>query len=579
MPTPQEFKDRILTKYPNGVTSEGVKYADLDPNDLTRRMVSKFPDGVTNDGIRYSDFLTNKAVTPPQITKTQVSNEQFKPTFQAAEDETGLSATLKVLGNVPGSGIGFVKNLARSMNPVEIMKNLQEIPKEIKALVGEAGGSKQALKYALSPKTALSTLREGLLPMALQGRGIDETRLAIQNDPVGQIAPILLGGRGVAGKLGKGAAFDTAVTKAASPVTKLGAKATAGLAQKLEKTNLRLTPTQKTNLAPKLPEITKYLAEKKIIGGPETRYNKIDSIYDSTEAILDNWLKTNNTAKGVSVSRNALIAELQKAKKTLMKDSSDAPLIDRQINSTIANLKLQYRNDKIPISRLNDLKRSTYKNAYNKGGDKVLDDVEFSTADVYKTAIEKATKGLELNGKSIAEFNKEYGTVIQARKLLKIAQGRNQLGALGRLFAGIAGYSVGGAIGGPVGGAAGVFLGEMAAKNIAGTGARSLLGAGLQTASKFRSPELTKPGAFLTKDRQFKAGLSLEKIAPEDLAIMSDFTDYVAGSYKPGTKLGQKLELDAAMIAERLGIREFKSTQALANAFGKVLESSKFKRP
>lgn len=578
MPTPQEFKDRILSKYPNGVTSEGVKYTDLDANDLARRMVSKFPDGMTSDGIRYSDFLTNKAVVQPQLTKTQISNEQFKPTFQASDNETGISATLKVLGNLPGSGIGFVKNLARSMNPIEIMKNIQEIPNEVRSLIGEAGGTKQALKYALSPKTALETLREGVLPVAFQGRGVDETRLAIQNDPVGQIAPILLGGRGLAGKVGKGVAFDTAVSKVAQPITTLGSKSTAGLAQALEKTNLRLTPTQKTNLAPKLPAITKYLAEKKIIGGPETRFNKIDSIYDSTEAILDNWLKTNNTAKGTFVSRNALISELQKVKKTLMKDSSDAPLIDRQINSTITNLRNQYRNDKIPISRLNDLKRSTYKNAYNKGGDKILDDVEFSTGDVYKTAIEKATKGLELNGKSIAEFNKEYGTLIQARKLLKIAQGRNQLGAMGRLLSGIAGYSIGNALGGPIGGAAGVFGGEILAKNIAGTGARSVVGAGLQTLSKLGSPELTKPGAFLTKNRQFKAGLSLEKITSEDLATMSDFTDYVAGSYKPGSKVGQALELEAALIAERLGIREFKSTQALANAFGKVLESSKFKK-
>ena len=62
-------------------------------------------------------------------------------------------------------------------------------------------------------------------------------------------------------------------------------------------------------------------------------------------------------------------------------------------------LKTNYR-EKIPLSRLNPLKRSTYQNAYNQAGDKVIDDVEFYIGDLFKTAIEKATKGLKITGKS-----------------------------------------------------------------------------------------------------------------------------------------------------------------------------------
>lgn len=57
MPTPQDFKNRILQRYPDGVASDGKKYSEMDPVDLTTRMTKKFPDGVTSDGIKYTDFL------------------------------------------------------------------------------------------------------------------------------------------------------------------------------------------------------------------------------------------------------------------------------------------------------------------------------------------------------------------------------------------------------------------------------------------------------------------------------------------------------------------------------------------
>lgn len=78
-----------------------------------------------------------------------------------------------------------------------------------------------------------------------------------------------------------------------------------------------------------------------------------------------------------------------------------------------------------------------------------------------------------------------------------------------------------------------------------------------------------------------KLGLSIEdvskKIHPDDLAVMNDFTEYVAKEYKP--KNVYQLELDASRIAERYGIKQPKTLQGLASEFGKILEKYKFKRP
>lgn len=54
---PEQLKQKIISKYPNGVSSDGRKYSDIDATELTQKVVSQHPDGVTNDGHKYSDYL------------------------------------------------------------------------------------------------------------------------------------------------------------------------------------------------------------------------------------------------------------------------------------------------------------------------------------------------------------------------------------------------------------------------------------------------------------------------------------------------------------------------------------------
>lgn len=66
------------------------------------------------------------------------------------------------------------------------------------------------------------------------------------------------------------------------------------------------------------------------------------------------------------------------------------------------------------------------------------------------------------------------------------------------------------------------------------------------------------------------------KIHPDDLATMKDFTDYVAGDYKPSASAGQKLEMDATRILEHYFPSKAlpKTLQGIANHFGKVLDKN-----
>ena len=73
-------------------------------------------------------------------------------------------------------------------------------------------------------------------------------------------------------------------------------------------------------------------------------------------------------------------------------------------------------------------------------------------------------------------------------------------------------------------------------------------------------------------------GAKTPKIPKDDLATMSDFTDYHAGSYRPGKAEGQKLELDASRIWERHfpDRRMPKDNEGISNAFGAHLSKVNF---
>lgn len=54
---PEQFKQKIVSKYPDGISSDGRKYSDMDATELTKKVVSQHPGGVTSEGHKYSDYL------------------------------------------------------------------------------------------------------------------------------------------------------------------------------------------------------------------------------------------------------------------------------------------------------------------------------------------------------------------------------------------------------------------------------------------------------------------------------------------------------------------------------------------
>jgi hypothetical protein len=325
------------------------------------------------------------------------------------------------------------------------------------------GEAKAKLLGTAVDKATLLARAVGMLKAAGGESANLASRVALQTggDPVSTGTAAVLGGLSVP----VGAAFE-----------KIAGATLPKLARKIQEYTLRLTPPQKANLGAKVGEVADYLSAKGITGGPKARLEKVTKIYQDTEKTFQDFLA--GEAKDVTASRQKVIDELE-ALKAAFKDDRDVVAIEKQIDE-VKDLLMKRYEENIPIARLNKLKRTTFENAFNEAGTKVRDDIEFVIGDVFKNNIEKATEALQIAGKSVKDFNKEYGTVINARKILKGSVGRPEIGPIARLIGTMIGAKVGVEAGGLPGFIGGGIAGQQIGTALFGTGVRSAAASALQ---------------------------------------------------------------------------------------------------
>lgn len=273
-------------------------------------------------------------------------------------------------------------------------------------------------------------------------------------------------------------------------------------AEVLQQVSMRLTPSDKKNFATRLSDITQYMMKNNVVGTAKQQSEKMDAMFSKTEDTLQKTFEANPDK---FVSKQQLRLALDKAKEIAAKDSPDAQSAIKQIDDAKANLDFQYGGDKIPLARINELKRNTMASAFNRAGTKILGDVEFAIGDVYKTAIEDASKGMKIGGKDIADFNKDYGSLINARKFMAAAETKSPKlvervlsaiigGAAGSAVPGIGTTAgiVGGLVGGPLIEKPAIDIGTSVAANLTSKMAQSARSAILRQTPKVALPYLSR---------------------------------------------------------------------------------------
>lgn len=117
--------------------------------------------------------------------------------FPAVTGESPATAGVKTLGNVLPSAFNFAKGVVSSLNPVNIAKNIAQIPGAFGDLVNQQGGVGNALKAFGSQ--VLPTTYQQLVPSAARDLIAGDTAGAqreVTNNPFGSIAPFIFAAEG-----------------------------------------------------------------------------------------------------------------------------------------------------------------------------------------------------------------------------------------------------------------------------------------------------------------------------------------------------------------------------------------------
>ncbi len=488
--TPDNFKQRILTKYPNGVASDGRKYADIPALELTQKIVEKFPTATTNDGIAYSSFLN-----PPEKQPTKVG--AFIRGVAKIPIQAGLSVAAgakQLVGSNPTTTIhskylGDVSDYITTAKPkIENLTNKVksgEISKD-RALLGAVGvAAEPALDLAsfipgegvvragidtlAKNQIEKQTLKKALITSAKRGGAFGATY-----DTAGQLAsgekykPLQ-----TVENAALGTALDIGLSKVVPAVFKAGinkitskeAPKVSGLVskrerelQKLESNNTVIRKSfQKAK--EKGIDVKKELANSDLLtgsvddtgtirttqeGGPVSRYKEFIA---PQESVISKNLEKEGVNIPLSKVRNKMIAGIERDG---IKGADKITAINK-IDKEIEGLGLDAKDNSIKLSAVHDAKVYKYANLNYNSETRAIDK---SIAKSLKEVVEENTNSIDVKNLN-KELAKHY-TIIGA--LEKLDGKKVQGGKLGKYFA----QTVGGMVGshfGPLGTIAGAEAG------------------------------------------------------------------------------------------------------------------------
>lgn len=171
--------------------------------------VASVPKSIPWTGAFPSPSIQN---LPNKDALENVRNQNSKATFQEKPEDSAWTASLKLVGNMPSSALSFGKGVLNAINPIETAKRLSELPKAYKETVEATGSNKNAIIGAAKelPKATYETLTPTFIQYVAKG-DYEKAREVLVESPVEQIAPMLIAGKQVANKVGKSAAFDSAM--------------------------------------------------------------------------------------------------------------------------------------------------------------------------------------------------------------------------------------------------------------------------------------------------------------------------------------------------------------------------------
>src|SRR3990167_2887016 len=255
---------------------------------------------------------------------TRASGASFKATGK--EDPVGALA--KTAGNIPSSTINFGKSIVEFFNPLNTIRTAKGIGESISGAEQEGLKGTNLAKETLKgiPKATYQLIVPQFLRHIVSG-DFQKASATIQNDPVGQIAPLVLAARMTAQATGKVAQFDQAISTLAKPVTTPGAAITRGVgnlsAQALGATTGKGASTIKVALEGK-PAFTEAMRGR---GTP-------DEVVQMAESVIEN-IK--------NARRSSYVADLKKIGEDTK--AHDITPVVKEVSNQLNNFGVKVKSD------------------------------------------------------------------------------------------------------------------------------------------------------------------------------------------------------------------------------------------
>lgn len=189
---------------PKSDKNDPAQYTANVANHMGVRPDSRLKDldvGKWADAIAHSEGYKGQASATPQPTETAPVTEdkpEYKPLFKAEDNDNPLTAGLKATANTIPSAINFGKGILHSLNPVNTLKNIAQIPetyREAKEANGGSGATAIGSAIISAPgeayKAVVPTGVRQLVSGDLQG-----ATKTFEEDPFGQAAPLVFAAEG-----------------------------------------------------------------------------------------------------------------------------------------------------------------------------------------------------------------------------------------------------------------------------------------------------------------------------------------------------------------------------------------------
>lgn len=275
--------------------------------------------------------------------------------FKATGNENPMQFAGKVVGNSIPSAFQFGKGVLGFYNPLNIADKYAQIGKTAGEAVSEGQDPGQLFADTVKglPSAAYHLIVPQFIQHALSGN-LDKAAATLENDPAGQIAPLIFAARGAASAMGKGAEFDAAMSKIAAPATKGIPMVTKPVVNAIKniipKSAEATVEGTKTDVAGKI--VQGDIKESKVAASvlPNIDTSKVKT-YEDLSKTLDTNIKSNLKAVDTEFEKNPTPVKMDTLEQTHGATEESAGVKINYVKEALSGLQELYQKTKDPANQ------------------------------------------------------------------------------------------------------------------------------------------------------------------------------------------------------------------------------------